>query len=54
MTAAPDPGKIKNLTFRTTTTHERTKSRASWGAGEIAASVFILACILGAYLYFTG
>jgi SSS family solute:Na+ symporter len=54
MTAAPDYAKIKSLTFSTTTTEDRAKTRASWGGGEVAASAFILACILGAYLYFTG
>jgi uncharacterized sodium:solute symporter family permease YidK len=36
------------------TAEDRAKTRASWEAGEIAASAFILACIFGAYLYFTG
>ena len=53
-TAAPDYAKIKNLTFATTTAEDNAKTRASWGWGEVAASAFILACILGAYLYFTG
>jgi SSS family solute:Na+ symporter len=51
-TAAPDYAKIQNLTFATTTTEDNAKTRASWGWGEVAASAFILACILGAYLYF--
>lgn len=54
MTPAPDEAKIKNLTFSTTTAEDRARTRGSWGAGEVAASVFILAAILGAYLYFTG
>jgi SSS family solute:Na+ symporter len=53
-TPAPNPAQIKNLTFGTTSSEERTKTRGSWGAGEVAASAFIIACILGAYLYFTG
>ncbi len=51
-TAAPDYAKIQNLTFSTTTAEDNAKTRASWGWGEVAASAFILACILGAYLYF--
>jgi SSS family solute:Na+ symporter len=54
MTEPPDDRKIKNLTFSTTTAEDRAKTRSSWGPMEIAASVFVLACILGAYLYFTG
>lgn len=53
-TAAPDEAKIKNLTFGTTTAEDQAKTRASWGAMEVAASAFVLVAILGAYLYFTG
>jgi SSS family solute:Na+ symporter len=53
-TAPPDEARIQSLTFATATADDRAKTRASWGAGEVLASVFILACILGAYLYFTG
>jgi SSS family solute:Na+ symporter len=52
-TAPPDEAQIKNLTFSTTTAEDSAKTRASWGVGEVAASAFILAAILGAYLYFT-
>jgi SSS family solute:Na+ symporter len=54
MTAPPDEAKIKNLTFSTTAPEDRARTKASWGMGEVAASVFIVLCILGAYLYFTG
>jgi len=53
-TAPPDEMRIRSLTFATATVEDRAKTRASWGAREVTASVFILACILGAYLYFTG
>jgi SSS family solute:Na+ symporter len=53
-TAPPDLARIGGLTFATASTEDRAKTRASWGAGEVLASLFILACILGAYLYFTG
>jgi SSS family solute:Na+ symporter len=53
-TAAPDYGKIKSLTFATETAEDRAKTRASWSGKEVAASIFVLVCIIGAYLYFTG
>jgi len=53
-TAEPDYGAIKNLTFETSTEEHRETSRASWGWREVAASVLVLACILGSYLYFRG
>ena len=53
-TAAPDYSKIKGLTFATATAEDNAKTRASWSGREVAASVFVLACIIGAYLYFTG
>jgi SSS family solute:Na+ symporter len=54
MTPAPDDVKIKSLTFGTATDEDRVKTRASWSWHEVAASIFILVCILGAYLYFRG
>jgi solute:Na+ symporter, SSS family len=54
MTAEPDYAKIQSLTFETTTSEDRRLSRASWSWREVAASVLILICILGAYLYFRG
>jgi SSS family solute:Na+ symporter len=53
-TAKPDYTRIEGLTFATATDDNRSKTRASWGGGEVMASLFVLACILGAYLYFTG
>jgi len=54
LTGAPDYGRIQSLTFATTTAEDRTRTRASWSRGDVWASAFILTCILGAYLYFTG
>jgi solute:Na+ symporter, SSS family len=54
LTPAPEYAKIKSLTFGTTTDEDRTNTSASWGWQEVAASAFILLCILGAYLYFRG
>jgi SSS family solute:Na+ symporter len=53
-TAQPDYDRIKSLTFATATGDDRAKTRASWSAREVLASAFVLVCILGAYLYFTG
>jgi len=54
MTSEPDYSAIQNLTFETTTTADKERSRASWGWREVAGSAFVLLCILGAYLYFRG
>ncbi len=53
-TAAPEYDKIKSLTFGTATHEDRRNTRASWSWQEVAASLFVLACIIGAYIYFTG
>jgi len=54
MTAEPDYAKIQSLTFATKTDEDRRQTRASWGWKEVAGSLLVLACILGAYLYFRG
>ena len=54
MTAEPDYEKLKNLTFGTRTEEHLSESQASWSWREVATSVFVLAVILGGYLYFTG
>jgi solute:Na+ symporter, SSS family len=54
LTAEPDYNKIKGLTFATATDEDRAQSRLSWGWQDIGSSVFVLACIIGAYLYFRG
>jgi SSS family solute:Na+ symporter len=53
-TSEPDYGAIKNLTFETTTKEDKAHTRASWNWREVSASVLVLLCILGAYLYFRG
>ncbi|HEY5481243.1 MAG TPA: sodium:solute symporter [Verrucomicrobiae bacterium] len=53
-TPAPQYERIKSLTFGTTTDEDRAKTSASWGWQEVAASVFVLLCIIGAYIYFRG
>jgi SSS family solute:Na+ symporter len=54
LTTQPDYERIKSLTFGTATAEDKAKTYASWGWQEVAASAFILLCILGAYLYFRG
>jgi SSS family solute:Na+ symporter len=54
VTAEPDYARIKSLTYGTVTDEDRKRTRAGWGWHEVAASAFILSCILGAYLYFRG
>lgn len=53
-TRAPDDKAIEGLTFATATDANRAHTKASWSWHEVAASSFVMACILGAYLYFTG
>ena len=53
-TQAPDYTRIASLTFATTSDEDRAVTRASWDKREVLASAFILACILGAYIYFSG
>jgi SSS family solute:Na+ symporter len=53
-TAAPDYEKIKGLTFATATAEDRYKTRMSWDWREVAASLFVIGCIAGAYIYFRG
>jgi SSS family solute:Na+ symporter len=54
MTQVPDYEKIKGLTYGTVSDEHRKDSRGSWDWHEVAASAVILACILGAYIYFRG
>ena len=54
MTGEPDYEKIKSLTFGTATEEDRRRTRLSWNWRDVLASAFVLACIIAAYLYFTG
>ena len=54
MSAAPDPAQIQGLTFATASAEDRQRTRDSWHWTDVAASIFILICITGAYLYFRG
>jgi len=54
LTEAPNYERIKGLTFGTASAEDRRLTRESWDWRDVLASAFILLCILGAYLYFTG
>ena len=54
LTQQPDYERIQSLTFGTATEEDRRQTRASWDWRELLASAVVLACILGAYLYFRG
>ena len=53
-TAEPDYARISGLTYGTVTDEHRSASRASWGRGDVIASVLVVILILAAYLYFVG
>jgi SSS family solute:Na+ symporter len=53
-TAEPEYGRIQGLTFATANDADRALTRASWQKRDVVASCAILACILGAYIYFSG
>jgi SSS family solute:Na+ symporter len=53
-TSEPDYVRLRSLTYGTATLEDRQRTRAGWNWHEVAASAFVLACILGAYLYFRG
>ncbi len=53
-TAAPAAERIRGLTFGTLSDDDRRKTRASWKAGDVIASVAVLIVIAAAYLYFSG
>jgi SSS family solute:Na+ symporter len=52
--AVPDYGRMKGLTFATATDEDRARTQASWEKKDVFFSAVILACILGAYIYFSG
>jgi SSS family solute:Na+ symporter len=54
LTREPDYGAIRSLTFATATKEDAAYTRASWDWREVTGSAVVLACILGAYLYFRG
>jgi SSS family solute:Na+ symporter len=53
-TAPPDYARLNGLTYGTSTDEERERTRSGWSWREVAASMLVFSCIVGAYLYFTG
>lgn len=53
-TREPDYATLKGLTFETTSREDQATSRSSWSRNEVLASAFVMLCIIGGYLYFTG
>jgi SSS family solute:Na+ symporter len=54
LTAEPDYQRLKGLTYATVTDQDRERSRSSWTAREVVASVVVLLGIVAGYLYFRG
>jgi len=54
MTKEPDYAALKNLTFGTRTNEHLADTQASWDWRDVATSIFVLAGIIGGYVYFTG
>jgi SSS family solute:Na+ symporter len=50
----PDYTRINNLSFGTVTDEHRAESAKSWDARDVFASAFVVAVIIGGYLYFRG
>ncbi len=53
-TREPEYDSMKGLIYGTATSDQRQQTFASWSWREVTASVVVLSCILGAYLYFRG
>jgi len=53
-TPAPDAAQIVCLTFGTQTDADRATTKESRSTVDLVASVFVMACIIFAYIYFTG
>ena len=54
LTSQPDYGRIKNLSFGTTTDEHRAESALSWDWRDVVSSAVVLVVIIGGYLYFRG
>jgi SSS family solute:Na+ symporter len=53
-TAAPPAERLTGLTFGTLSADDRQRSRRSWAAGDVVASLVVIVLIVAAYLYFRG
>ena len=54
MTPEPNQHQIQGITFATATEEDKAATRASWNKWDVIGSAAIMACILFAYIYFTG
>jgi len=54
MTAPPSYEKINGLTYGTTTTEDKEKSRSSWTKSDLIFSIALVVIIVAIYMYFTG
>jgi SSS family solute:Na+ symporter len=54
LTPPPDETQIKGLTFATATAGDKARTRASWSMKDVITSCVVMACIIGAYIYFRG
>ena len=54
LTDEPNQPQIQGLTFATASAEDKALTRASWNWMDVLGSLVIMACIIGAYLYFTG
>lgn len=53
MSAAPSEEKVRGLTFATTVAEDKAASRATWNWIDVTLSIFVLAVILGIFIYFS-
>lgn len=53
-TAAPDPERIQGLTYGMLSEEDKATSRASWTTTDVVGSIFVVALIGAAYVYFSG
>ena len=54
MTSAPDQQQISGLTYGSLTEEDKRRTRESWSAIDVAASVVVMLLIVVAYVYFSG
>ena len=54
MTKAPSYEHIQGLTYGTASKDDKAATSESWHMVDLIASVIVLVCIIGAYIYFTG
>jgi len=54
MTATPDYVRMKSLTYATASAEDKARTRSSWEKKDVVFSAFIMACIIAAYVYFSG